>query len=66
MSREFLSQRSKRLEPWNKEIPEDVVNVIGEYESVMRVYHLQGEKDEYWFGFDRGKSASKPLYVGKR
>ena len=62
----FAKEPSKRLEPWNKEIPEDVVNVIGEYESVMRVYHLQGEKDEYWFGFDRGKSASKPLYVGKR
>ncbi|MFR7811268.1 MAG: hypothetical protein ACLU4N_19510 [Butyricimonas faecihominis] len=25
-----------------------------------------GEKEEFWFGFDRGKSASRPLYVGKK
>ena len=39
---------------------------MGEYENVMRVYHLPGEKEEFWFGFDRGKSASRPLYVGKK
>ena len=62
----FAKEPSKRLKSWSKEIPDDVVSVIGEYESVMRVYHLPGEKEEYWFGFDRGKSASKPLYVAKK
>lgn len=23
------------------------------------------KKEEFWFGFDREKSASRPLYVGK-
>ena len=62
----FAKEPSKRLKPWSKEVPGDVVNVMGEYESVMRVYHLPGEKEEFWFGFDRGKSASRPLYVGKK
>lgn len=62
----FAKEPSKRLKPWSKEIPGDVVNVMGEYESVMRVYYLPGEKEEFWFGFDRGKSASRPLYVGKK
>ncbi len=62
----FAKEPSKRLKPWSKEIPGNVVNVMGEYESVMRVYHLPGEKEEFWFGFDRGKSASRPLYVGKK
>ena len=62
----FAKEPSKRLKPWSKEVPRDVENVMGEYENVMRVYHLPGEKEEFWFGFDRGKSASRPLYVGKK
>ena len=62
----FAKEPSKRLKPWSKEVPRDVENVMGEYENVMRVYHLLGEKEEFWFGFDRGKSASRPLYVGKK
>ena len=27
---------------------------------------VPGEKEEFWFGFDRGKSASRPLYMGKK
>ena len=62
----FAKEPSKRLKPWSNEIPKDVVSVMGKYESVMRVYHLPGEKEEFWFGFDRGKSASKPLYMGRK
>lgn len=62
----FAKEPSKQLKPWSKEIPEDVADVMGEYESMMRVYHLPGKREEFWFGFDRGKSASKPLYVGKK
>ena len=32
----------------------DVENVMGEYENVMRVYHLLGEKEEFWFPLAAG------------
>jgi len=62
----FAKEPGKRLRPWNGEIPPDVTVVFGEYEGIMRVYYLPGEGEEYWFGFDRGRSASRPLYVAKR
>ena len=62
----FAKEPSRRLITWNQEIPEDLECLIGEYEEVMRVYYFSGENEEFWFGFDRGKSASKPLFVARR
>lgn len=62
----FAKEPSKRLKTWNGELPRGLNVVSGTYTSVMRVYYLTDEVTEYWFGFDRGKSASKPLFVAKR
>ena len=62
----FAKEPGKRLKPWNGEIPSGVSVVTGKYESIMRVYYLAGDGEEYWFGFDRGRSASRPLYVSRR
>lgn len=59
----FAKEPSKRLKTWNSGIPADVTVMAGEYTEVMRVYYLTDDIREFWFGFDRGKSASKPLFV---
>lgn len=59
----FAKEPSKRLKTWNSGIPTDVTVMAGEYTEVMRVYYLTDDIREFWFGFDRGKSASKPLFV---
>ena len=62
----FAKEPGKRLKPWNSEIPGGITVVTGEYTEVMRVYYFMDGVKEYWFGFDRGKSASKPLFVACR
>lgn len=62
----FAKEPSKRLKPWSKEVPGDVVNVMGEYESVMRVYHLTGEKGGILVRFRSGKIGVKAIVRGEK
>lgn len=59
----FAKEPSRRLKPWNGGVPTGITVLAGEYTDIMRMYYLPDEVKEYWFGFDRGRSASKPLFV---
>lgn len=59
----FAKEPSRRLKPWNDGVPTGITVLAGEYTDIMRMYYLPDGVKEYWFGFDRGRSASKPLFV---
>lgn len=62
----FAKEPGGKLKPWNGSLPPDTLLLHGEYTTGMRLYFLPDGSREYWFGFDRGRSASRPLFVATR
>ena len=61
----LAKEPSGRVRPWKEACPEEAEVVEGTCSPGMRLYHLPG-RVEYWFGFDRSRSASRPLFVARR
>ncbi|WP_059025668.1 B12-binding domain-containing radical SAM protein [Gabonibacter massiliensis] len=61
----FTKEPSRRLEAWDSRLPENLEVLEGEWTEVMRLYRLPFETETYWFGFDRSKSQSKPLFIAR-
>ena len=59
----FTREPGGKLESWNGELPKDVTLLYGKLEDVNRLYRLPDIEGDYWFGFDRRRSPSKPLFV---
>ena len=51
------------VRPWSGALPVGLEALLGEPSPGMRFYHLRGAAADYWFGFDRARSASRPLYA---
>lgn len=62
----LAKEPGRKIRSWNSSLPKDMQVVLGEYAETMRIYYMQGQTKEYWFGFDRSKSASKPLFMAIR
>lgn len=62
----LAKEPSKKIRPWTIALPEDIRVLQGEYSEMMRLYYMSDHEKEYWFGFDRAKSASKPLFMAIR
>lgn len=62
----LAKEPSKKIRPWTISLPEDIRVLQGEYSEMMRLYYMSDHEKEYWFGFDRAKSASKPLFMAIR
>lgn len=62
----LAKEPSKKIRPWTIALPEDIRVLQGEYREMMRLYYMSDHEKEYWFGFDRAKSASKPLFMAIR
>lgn len=62
----LVKEPSKKIRPWTIALPEDIRVLQGEYSEMMRLYYMSDHEKEYWFGFDRAKSASKPLFMAIR
>ena len=52
-----------RVRPWKDALPADAETLEGKCAEAMRLYHFAGSGADYWFGFDRAKSASRPLFA---
>lgn len=52
-----------RVHPWKDALPADAETLEGKCAEAMRLYHFAGSGADYWFGFDRAKSASRPLFA---
>ncbi|WP_294142785.1 DUF4080 domain-containing protein [uncultured Sanguibacteroides sp.] len=61
----FTKEPGGRLEAWNGNLPSDLRVLSGEWTAIMRLYRLPFETETYWFGFDRSKSQSKPLFIAR-
>ena len=62
----LAKEPSKKIRPWTIALPEDIRVLQGEYSEMMRLYYMSDHEKEYWFGFDRAKSASKSLFMAIR
>jgi len=62
----FTREPSGCLEAWSKDLPDGVQVLWGQPEGMTRLYRFPAAGGDYWFGFDRGRSPSKPLFVGVR
>ena len=61
----FTKEPSKRLEAWDSHLPGNLEVLEGEWTGIMRLYRLPFETETYWFGFDRSRSQSKPLFIAR-
>lgn len=62
----LAKEPSGNVRPWKGGLPADIEVLKGECAGTMRLYHFVGNGTDYWFGFDRAKSASRPLFLAWR
>lgn len=59
----FTKEPGGRLISWKSSLPEELTLLDGEYREGLRFYLLRGDCADYYFGFDRAVSPSKPVFV---
>lgn len=62
----FAKAPGKKVEAWPLTLPDGLIILKGTSSAGMRFYCLPGEGKEYFFGFDRSLSPSRPLFIAER